>query len=271
MEFFLCFSFIYFFHQQPSVSREVTRYMEPGHWFISLYNDDGDEQEITFYAAVADDMTQNCPNGCSGNGQCLLGHCQCNPGFGGDDCSESKCCFDFNPYSLSSHPCSKQMSNVNENEREKAEKFSSSVSFSFIILTLQCHVRWFSCISQESGNEKNHRRKDLMNVLVPKQKGMLAIQRYQCVCVTSNIHKSKMFNEPRIMHMVYFFRVHLAMFSKFECPMYDTRRKSEHLPKRERKKNSNNNIPLPTTTKRRRQINLFIVLISLDMSLCPNV
>lgn len=64
--------------------------MEPGHWFISLYNDDGDEQEITFYAAVAEDMTQNCPNGCSGNGQCLLGHCQCNPGFGGDDCSESK-------------------------------------------------------------------------------------------------------------------------------------------------------------------------------------
>lgn len=84
------FVFVSFYLQQPSVSREVTRYMEPGHWFISLYNDDGDEQEIAFYAAVADDMTQNCPNGCSGNGQCLLGHCQCNPGFGGDDCSESK-------------------------------------------------------------------------------------------------------------------------------------------------------------------------------------
>lgn len=79
--------------QQPSVSREVTRYIEPGHWFISLYNDDGDEQEIHFTAAVAEDMTQNCPNGCSSNGQCLLGHCQCNPGFGGDDCSESKCTF----------------------------------------------------------------------------------------------------------------------------------------------------------------------------------
>lgn len=65
--------------------------MEPGHWFMSLYNDDGDVQELTFYAAVAEDMTQNCPNGCSGNGQCLLGHCQCNPGFGGDDCSESVC------------------------------------------------------------------------------------------------------------------------------------------------------------------------------------
>lgn len=70
--------------------REVTRYMEPGHWFLSIYNDDGDAQEITFYAIVAEDMTQNCPNGCSGNGQCLLGHCQCNPGYGGDDCSESE-------------------------------------------------------------------------------------------------------------------------------------------------------------------------------------
>lgn len=75
---------------QPSMRREVTRYMEPGHWFLSIYNDDGDAQEITFYGAVAEDMTQNCPNGCSGNGQCLLGHCQCNPGYGGDDCSESK-------------------------------------------------------------------------------------------------------------------------------------------------------------------------------------
>uniref|UniRef100_A0A182UBX0 Teneurin-2 n=1 Tax=Anopheles melas TaxID=34690 RepID=A0A182UBX0_9DIPT len=65
--------------------------MEPGHWFLSIYNDDGDAQEIAFYAVVAEDMTQNCPNGCSGNGQCLLGHCQCNPGFGGDDCSESVC------------------------------------------------------------------------------------------------------------------------------------------------------------------------------------
>lgn len=64
--------------------------MEQGHWFLSLYNDDGDPQEVTFVAVVADDMTHNCPNGCSGKGECLMGHCQCNPGFGGDDCSESK-------------------------------------------------------------------------------------------------------------------------------------------------------------------------------------
>lgn len=64
--------------------------MEQGHWFLSLYNDDGDPQEVNFIATIADDMTHNCPNGCSGKGECLMGHCQCNPGFGGDDCSESK-------------------------------------------------------------------------------------------------------------------------------------------------------------------------------------
>ncbi|XP_024943143.1 teneurin-m isoform X4 [Cephus cinctus] len=75
----------------PSIKKEVTHYMETGHWFLSLYNDDGDPQEVAFIAIIAEDMTHNCPNGCSGKGECLLGHCQCNPGFGGDDCSESVC------------------------------------------------------------------------------------------------------------------------------------------------------------------------------------
>ncbi|CAK9830532.1 Ten-m [Anthophora retusa] len=75
----------------PSIKKEVTHYMEPGHWFLSLYNDDGDPQEVSFIAIIAEDMTHNCPNGCSGKGECLLGHCQCIPGFGGEDCSESVC------------------------------------------------------------------------------------------------------------------------------------------------------------------------------------
>uniref|UniRef100_A0A146KU89 Tenascin-like protein n=4 Tax=Lygus hesperus TaxID=30085 RepID=A0A146KU89_LYGHE len=73
------------------VKKEVTHYLEPGHWFLSLYNDDGDPHEIVFIATVSEDMTQSCPGGCSGKGQCLMGHCQCNPGFGGEDCSESVC------------------------------------------------------------------------------------------------------------------------------------------------------------------------------------
>jgi len=79
------------FFPQPSIKKEVTQYMEPGHWFVSLYNDDGDPHEVSFIAVIAEDMTHNCPNGCSGKGECLLGHCQCNPGFGGEDCSESVC------------------------------------------------------------------------------------------------------------------------------------------------------------------------------------
>lgn len=75
------------------MKKEVSHYLEQGHWFLSLYNDDGDPQEVTFMSAVSEDMTVNCPNGCSGKGECMLGHCQCKPGFGGEDCSESKMIF----------------------------------------------------------------------------------------------------------------------------------------------------------------------------------
>lgn len=64
--------------------------MEPGHWFVSLYNDDGDPQEATCLISLARDMTLSCPRGCNGNGECILGRCQCKSGFGGDDCSDSK-------------------------------------------------------------------------------------------------------------------------------------------------------------------------------------
>eukprot|EP00102_Acyrthosiphon_pisum_P009702 XP_003248283.1 PREDICTED: teneurin-m isoform X2 [Acyrthosiphon pisum] len=75
----------------PIIKKEVTHYLEPGHWFVSMYNDDGDLTTLTFSASVSQDMTLSCPNGCSGKGECMVGHCQCNPGFSGDDCSDSVC------------------------------------------------------------------------------------------------------------------------------------------------------------------------------------
>jgi teneurin len=75
---------------QPTIHRDVTRFMEGGFWFISLYNDDGHNQEVTFYAFIAFEMMRNCPNGCNGNGNCIGGHCQCNAGFGGESCNESR-------------------------------------------------------------------------------------------------------------------------------------------------------------------------------------
>jgi len=76
---------------QPSISKETSQFLEAGHWFLSLYNDDSDPQEVVFNSNISEEMTEGCPNGCSGNGQCQLGHCQCNPGFGEDDCSQSVC------------------------------------------------------------------------------------------------------------------------------------------------------------------------------------
>ncbi|XP_022179145.1 teneurin-m isoform X3 [Myzus persicae] len=73
------------------IKKEVTHYLEPGHWFVSMYNDDGDLTTLTFSASVSQDMTLSCPNGCSGKGECMVGHCQCNAGFSGDDCSDSVC------------------------------------------------------------------------------------------------------------------------------------------------------------------------------------
>ncbi|XP_015366041.1 PREDICTED: teneurin-m isoform X3 [Diuraphis noxia] len=75
----------------PIIKKEVTHYLEPGHWFVSMYNDDGDLTTLTFSTSVSQDMTLSCPNGCSGKGECMVGHCQCNPGFSGDDCSDSVC------------------------------------------------------------------------------------------------------------------------------------------------------------------------------------
>ncbi|XP_065204844.1 teneurin-m isoform X4 [Planococcus citri] len=78
-------------HPQTSVEKEVTHFLEPGQWFLSLYNDNGDPATISVMAAVSEDMTQSCPNGCSSRGHCVLGRCKCNTGFGGDDCSQNVC------------------------------------------------------------------------------------------------------------------------------------------------------------------------------------
>ena len=72
------------------VARDTSLYMSEGHWFISLYNDFGDSQEVEFFAAMSLEMTEGCPMGCNGHGECVLGRCKCESGYGGDDCSQGK-------------------------------------------------------------------------------------------------------------------------------------------------------------------------------------
>ena len=70
------------------IDKEIAVYMSEGHWFISMYNDFGESQEVEFLAELSLEMTEGCPRGCSGHGECVLGKCQCDTGFAGDDCSQ---------------------------------------------------------------------------------------------------------------------------------------------------------------------------------------
>ena len=77
---------------QLSVAKTASYYLPAGHWFLSLYNDDGDANEVSFVARVVapNARGRHCPQGCSGRGECVLGKCQCHAGFDGPDCGQSK-------------------------------------------------------------------------------------------------------------------------------------------------------------------------------------
>ncbi|XP_028967535.1 teneurin-m [Galendromus occidentalis] len=70
---------------------ELIHYLEAGTWYLSIINDDFLETTMAVTATVASDVSSDCPNGCSGHGNCEMGKCKCHPGFSGSDCSDSVC------------------------------------------------------------------------------------------------------------------------------------------------------------------------------------
>lgn len=63
--------------------------VEPGRWFLAIYNDDLRRQEVAISLTLTDEVATPCPDDCNGRGQCLNGKCLCRDGFAGIDCSTS--------------------------------------------------------------------------------------------------------------------------------------------------------------------------------------
>jgi len=67
-------------------------YLEEGHWFVSVYNDDGESQPVEILLADAkENNSDGCGKGCNDQGECKDGKCVCNQGFEGEFCTLSVC------------------------------------------------------------------------------------------------------------------------------------------------------------------------------------
>jgi hypothetical protein len=58
----------------------------PGEWYIGVFGFSTCSYSMT---AIEIDAFHDCPNGCSGHGDCRMGTCTCYPFYGGSDCSLS--------------------------------------------------------------------------------------------------------------------------------------------------------------------------------------
>lgn len=75
--------------------KEFTKLLTPGYWHFTIFNDAHFFVDLTFELYSVPKET--CPTYCGEHGNCVEGKCQCEVGFGGPNCDQSKCSrFDVN-------------------------------------------------------------------------------------------------------------------------------------------------------------------------------
>ncbi|XP_045622764.2 teneurin-m isoform X2 [Procambarus clarkii] len=72
------------------VEVSVEEVLEAGEWFLSIYNDDGEPHQVALVISRGPGEGE-CPQRCEERGHCILGRCQCEPGYSGIDCSQVLC------------------------------------------------------------------------------------------------------------------------------------------------------------------------------------
>lgn len=72
-------------------SMEFVQFLDRGLWYISVYNDGDNPQEIDFVPFVTDESSLPCPYDCHGHGICVVGSCVCDADYAGDSCANRIC------------------------------------------------------------------------------------------------------------------------------------------------------------------------------------
>ncbi|XP_028969053.1 teneurin-m [Galendromus occidentalis] len=73
------------------VSIEFIHFLDRGRWFVSIYNDGDQQEEVSFVSLVADVSSLPCAYDCHGHGTCTMGKCNCDPNYTGESCAYQLC------------------------------------------------------------------------------------------------------------------------------------------------------------------------------------
>ncbi|XP_071034791.1 teneurin-m isoform X6 [Parasteatoda tepidariorum] len=76
---------------KDSFIMEFVQFLDQGSWYISVYNDGEQPQQVAFIPNLTDQTSLPCPYDCHGHGTCVMGSCICEPDFAGESCSSRVC------------------------------------------------------------------------------------------------------------------------------------------------------------------------------------